>query len=133
MTNIFLFWLSLIFTWVPKSDFQNNFSMSKISQISLKKISLKNNRLGMQLLLRSIFDWNNSWSTLFSKMTFNFLMVHVKVSKSQIKEILIFYWFFCQNLLSINSRPGNSTTWVTLLCNMHRTLNSCSDKLGKNR
>ena len=53
---------------VPKSDFQSNFSISKIDRIFLKKILLKNINLGHQLLLKTFLDKFNLKNNLFLKL-----------------------------------------------------------------
>jgi hypothetical protein len=57
---------------VPKSDFQSQFSMSKIIGIFLIFFSLKNISLKEGFLLLSFFENYNFWTTLFSKMVPNF-------------------------------------------------------------
>ena len=56
----------------PKSDFQSEFSMSKIIRIFLFFFSLKNIILGANFSLLTFFDNFNFYSTLFSKMMSNF-------------------------------------------------------------
>ena len=57
---------------VPKSDFQSQFSMSKIIRIFLIFFSLKNISLEEGFLLLSFFENFNFWTPLFSKMVPNF-------------------------------------------------------------
>jgi len=57
---------------VPKSDFQSQFSKSKIIRIVQIFFSLKNISLEEGFLLLSFFENFNFWTTLFSKMVPNF-------------------------------------------------------------
>ena len=45
-------------------------------------------------------------------------MVRVNIYESKIKKMFSFCWFFCKNLLSVDSRPQISTTEVTLIYNI---------------
>ena len=57
---------------VPESDFQSQFSTSKIIRIFLIFFSLKNISLGACFLFLSFFENFNFWTTLFTKMVPNF-------------------------------------------------------------
>ena len=57
---------------VPKSDFQSQFSMSKIIRIFLIIFSLKNISLEEGFVLLSYIKNFNFWTTLFFKMVPNF-------------------------------------------------------------
>ena len=59
---------------VPKSDFQSQFSMSKIIWIFLNVFSIEDLQFSLEegFLLLSFFENFNFWTTLFSKMVPNF-------------------------------------------------------------
>jgi hypothetical protein len=63
------------------SDFQSQFSTSKIIRIFQKKISLKNIIFGAQFLLLIFLKNFNFQATLFSKMTSNFYSTDRKTQK----------------------------------------------------
>ena len=98
---------------VPKSDFQSQFSMSKIIRIFLIFFSLKNISLEEGFLLLSFFENFNFWTTLFSKMVPNFWRSMWTFVKNDSKNDLHFTDFFAE-IYSLLTRPQNSTTEVTL-------------------
>ena len=81
---------------VPKSDFQSQFSMSKIIQIFLIFFSLKNISLEEGFLLLSFFENFNFWTTLFSKMVPNFWRSVWTSVKVKSKNYFYFTDFFAK-------------------------------------
>ena len=69
------FELLLVLGSLQNSDFQSQFSMSKIIRIFLKKISSNNIILGAHFLLLTFLEKFNFWSTLFTHLL-NVLVDH---------------------------------------------------------
>ena len=104
---------------VPKSYFQDQFSMSKINRIFSKKKSFQNINLGAQFLLKTVFPRLNFWTTLFSKIMPIFLWTDIPRS--------IFVNFFpcsyvdsCPKIFLFRTHHlKNSTTELILMCYSH--------------
>ena len=120
---------------LPNSDFQSQFSTSRIIRIILKKISSKNIILEEHFFLLTFFKYFDFGTTLFSKMTFNFWQLLLKnflmgwLLVLGLKEDLVECATVCVKsevilLQDINLAPRN-VNWSSYLSRIQITSHHC--------